>query len=321
MPKLVVMPPLDDLKRQFARRLPADLPQLRVVAPETEDEARRELPDADAAFGWIPPDLLPVAGQLRWLQNPDAGPRPGYFYPALIEHPVVVCNPRGIYNDHISQHVMMFLLALARGLPYYVAAQQQRRWDKDARPGPALDLANATAVIVGVGGVGQETARLCVAFGMRVVGVDPRWEHEAPSVERHGPDELDAVLPRADVVIATTPHTPETEGMWDARRFRLMKPTAFFINIGRGRTMRLDELTAALERGEIAGCGLDVFEVEPLPADHRLWALPNVLLTPHIAVKDAENLPERRYQVLLENARRFAAGESLRNVVDKAAWY
>jgi phosphoglycerate dehydrogenase-like enzyme len=321
MPKLVVMPPLDDLKRQFARRLPADLPQLRVVAPETEDEARRELTDADAAFGWIPPDLLPLAGQLRWLQNPDAGPRPGYFYPALIEHPVVVCNPRGIYNDHISQHVMMFLLALARGLPYYEAAQRQRHWDKDARPGPALDLANATAVIVGVGGVGQETARLCVAFGMRVVGVDPRWEHEAPSVERHGPDELDAVLPRADVVIATTPHTPETEGMWDARRFRLMKPTAFFINIGRGRTMRLDELTAALERGEIAGCGLDVYEVEPLPADHRLWALPNVLLTPHIAVKDAENLPERRYQVLLENARRFAAGEPLRNVVDKAAWY
>ena len=321
MPKLVVMPPLDDLKRQFARRLPADLPQLRVVAPETEDEAGRELADADAAFGWIPPDLLPSAGKLRWLQNPDAGPRPGYFYPALIEHPVVVCNPRGIYNDHISQHIMMFLLALARGLPYYVEAQRGRRWDKDARPGPALDLANATAVIVGVGGVGQETARLCLAFGMRVAGVDPRWEHEAPSVERHGPDELDAVLPRADVVIASTPHTPETEGMWNARRFRLMKPTAFFINIGRGRTMRLDELTAALERGEIAGCGLDVFEIEPLPADHRLWTLPNVLLTPHIAVKDAENLPERRYQVLLENARRFAAGEPLRNVVDKAAWY
>ena len=321
MPKLVVMPPLDELKRRFAERLPADLPRFRVVAPETEDQARRELADADAAFGWVPPDLLPVAGKLRWLQNPDAGPRAGYFYPALIAHPVVVCNPRGIYNDHISQHIMMFLLALARGLPYYVAAQGRRRWDTDARPGPALDLATATAVIVGVGGVGQETARLCGAFGMRVVGVDPRWEHEAPAVERHGPDGLDAVLPRADVVIATTPHTPETEGMWNARRFRLMKPTAFFINIGRGRTVRLDELTAALEGGEIAGCGLDVFEIEPLPADHRLWALPNVLLTPHVAVKDAENLPERRYHVLLENARRFAAGEPLRNVVDKAAWY
>ena len=127
MPKLVVMPPLDDLKRRFAQRLPADLPQFRVVAPETEDEARRELPDADAAYGWLPPDLLPLAGALRWLQNPDAGPRPGYFYPALIAHPVVVCNPRGIYNDHISQHIMRFLLALARGLPYYVAAPRQRR--------------------------------------------------------------------------------------------------------------------------------------------------------------------------------------------------
>src|SRR5688572_10382535 len=189
MPKLVVMPPLDDLKRSFAARLPTDLPEYRVVAPETEDEARRELADAGAAFGWVPPDLLPLAGKLEWLQNPDAGPSPGYFYPALNDHPVVVCNPRGIYNDHISQHIMMFLLALARGLPYYVEAQRERRWDKDARPGPALDLAEATALIVGVGGIGQETARLCDAFGMRVIGVDPRWEHAAPAAERHGPDE------------------------------------------------------------------------------------------------------------------------------------
>jgi phosphoglycerate dehydrogenase-like enzyme len=109
--------------------------------------------------------------------------------------------------------------------------------------------------------------------------------------------------------------------MWHAQRFARMKASAYFINIGRGRTTRLDDLVAALQRGEIAGCGLDVFEQEPLPAEHPLWSLPNVLLTPHIAVKDAENLPERRYQVLLDNARRFAAGEPLRNVVDKAAWY
>ena len=124
----------------------------------------------------------------------------------------MICNPRGIYNDHISQHIMMFLLALARGLPYYVEAQRQRRWQPDARPRPALDLTKATALILGVGGIGQETARLCAAFGMRVIGVDPRWEHEAPGVERHGPDELDAVLPRADVVIATTPAHPRDRG-------------------------------------------------------------------------------------------------------------
>src|SRR4051794_1015917 len=254
MPKLVMMPPLDELKRSFAVRLAADLPQYTVVAPETEEEARREIGDADAAYGWVSPELLPLAGKLEWLQNPDAGPRPGYFYPEMNDHPVVVCNPRGIYNDHISHHIMMFLLALARGLPYYIEAQRQRRWDPDARPRPALDLFNATALIVGVGGIGQEAARLCQAFGMRVVGVDARWEHEAPGVERHGSDELDAVLPRADVVIATTPHTPETEGMWNADRFKLMKPTAFFINIGRGRTMLLDDLTAAIKSGAIAGC-------------------------------------------------------------------
>jgi phosphoglycerate dehydrogenase-like enzyme len=321
MLKFVMMPPQDDQKRGWARRLAEDAPQFTVVAPETADEAGRELADADAAFGWVPPDLLPRAGKLRWLQNPDAGPKPGYFYPALIEHPVVIANPRGIYSDHIAHHIMMFLLALARGLPAYIEAQRQRRWDPGARPGPALDLPASTALIAGVGGIGAEAARLCHAFGMTVIGVDPRWEHDVPFAERRMADELDAVLPRADVVIVTTPHTPETEGMWDARRFRLMKPTAYFINIGRGMTTRLDDLADAIERGEIAGCGLDVFETEPLPSGHKLWGLPNVLLTPHVAVKDAENLPERRYQVLLENARRFAAGAPLRNVVDKAAWF
>jgi phosphoglycerate dehydrogenase-like enzyme len=321
MPKIVFMPPLDELKVQFAERLAVDLPEYQVVAPDTDEAAVRELPDADAAFGWVSPELLPHAGRLRWLQNPDAGPREGYFHQGLIEHPVVIANPRGIYFDHISHHIMMFLLALARGLPFYVEAQRDRQWKKDARPGPALDLPSTTALIVGVGGIGHETARLCQAFGMRVIGVDPRWEFDAPGAERHAPEELDSVLPRADIVITTTPHTPHTEGMWNARTFGLMKNSAFFINIGRGRTTRLDDLCDALESGQIAGCGLDVFEIEPLPADHRLWTMPNVLLTPHIAVRDAENLPERRYQVLLDNARRFAAGEPLKNVVDKAAWF
>jgi len=321
MPKLVMMPPLDELKRAFAVRLPKDLPAYQVVTPETEEEARREIGDADAAYGWVSPELLPLAGKLRWLQNPDAGPVAGYFYPAMSDHPVVVCNPRGIYSDHISQHIMMFLLALAQGLPYYVEAQRQRQWKPSARPVPALDLTQATALIHGVGGIGNETARRCAAFGMTVIGVDARWEHEAPWAEHHTPDELDDLLPRADVVIATTPHTPETFGMWNAERFKRMKRSAFFINIGRGKTTRLEELTTALEDGTIAGAGLDVYEIEPLPSDHRLWTLPNVLLTPHIAVKDAENIPERRYQILLGNARRFAAGEPLTNVVDKAAWY
>jgi phosphoglycerate dehydrogenase-like enzyme len=109
--------------------------------------------------------------------------------------------------------------------------------------------------------------------------------------------------------------------MWRAEQFRLMKPTAYFINVGRGKTTVLDDLVAAIEGGVIAGCGLDVFEIEPLPSTHRLWTLPNVLLTPHVAIRDAENITERRYELLIDNARRFAADEPLRNIVNKAAWY
>ncbi len=321
MPKLIMMPPQNAELQDWAHRIHTELPIYDLVLPETDNQVSQYLPDADAVYGWVSPEQLPLAENLRWLQSPAAGPSPGFYYPALIEHPVVVCNPRGIYNDHIAQHIMMFVLALSRGLPYYMDAQRAGTWDKDARKHGYIDVAQATALIVGVGGIGQETARLCNAFGMKVIGVDPRWEYDVPFVEKHTPRELSQLLPRADFVIATTPHTPETEGMWNQNRFALMKRTAYFINIGRGKTMILADLVAALQHGNIAGCGLDVFEVEPLPAESPLWQLPNVLLTPHIAVKDAANISARRFKVLLENARRFAAGEPLRNVVNKEAWY
>lgn len=321
MLKLVMMPPQTDLHQQWVQRLEQALPQYRIVTPETDEEATRELADADAAYGWVSPEALPVAQKLRWLQNPQAGPSPGYYYPELIEHPVVVCNPRGIYFDHISHHIMMFVLALSRGLPYFMDAQRQQLWDKEARQHPYVYLSDATALIVGVGGIGHETARLCTAFGMTVFGTDPRPEYEIPGVEVHPVADLDPLLPRADFVISTTPHTPETEGMWNTERFQRMKSTAYFINVGRGKTMKIDDLADAVETGVIAGCGLDVYEIEPLPSTHRLWTLPNVLLTPHVAVRDAENVPERRFEILLDNACRFAADEPLHNVVNKAAWY
>ena len=321
MLKFLMTPPLDDARRDWAIRMADDLPGYRVVLAETDEDVRREIVDADAAYGWVPPDALKVARKLRWLQNPDAGPFIGYYYEELVEHPVVICNPRGIYFDHISHHIMMFLLALARGLPYYVDAQRQASWDPEARRSKYIDLAEATALIIGVGGIGHETARLCAEFGMTVVGVDPRCEYEVPFVELHTPESLDALIPRADFIITTTPHTPETEGMWNAKRFELMKRTAYFINVGRGKTTKIDELADAIESNQIAGAGLDVFEEEPLPKDHKLWRLPNVLLTPHVAVADAENVTERRYEVIVDNARRFADGQPLRNVVDKAVWY
>ena len=315
------MPPLDDLRREWAGRLAATLPQYQVVAAETEAQARQEIVDADAAYGWVPPDLLPLAEKLRWLQSAHIAPPADYYYQALVDHPLVVANPRGTFNDHIGQHVMMYVLALSRGLTYYLEAQRAGRWDKDARQSDYIDLIGATALIVGVGGIGQEAAKLCRAFDMTVIGVDARWEYELPEIEKHGPEDLDALLPQADFVIVSVPHNPITEGMWHAERFALMKKTAYFINVGRGKTTKLDDLVAALENGVIAGCGLDVFEIEPLPADHKLWRLPNVILTPHVAAKDGDNIPERQYQIVLDNARRFAAGEPLRNVVEKSVWY
>ena len=320
MPKYVMLPPIDDDMRAWARRLREALPELDVVVAEDDATAARELVDADAAYGGIPPDVLPTVERLRLLQNPFAGPAPGYYYPALADHPVTVSNPRGIYSDHIAHHILMFMLALSRGLPYWSAAQAKGRWDPAARQRGYVDLATSTVLIAGVGGIGAETARLCAAFGARVIGVDPRPERDVPA-EVVPPGELDRRLPEADFVVTTVPHTPETEGMWDARRFQAMKRSAYFINVGRGMTTKLDDLVAALEAGEIAGAGLDVFETEPLPAGHPLWRMENVLITPHVAVADAENIPERRFALILENARRLIDGREFVNVVDKAKWY
>ena len=247
-------------------------------------------------------------------------PFPGYYYHGLIEHPVVVTNARGIFSDHIVHHILMFMLALSRGLPYWMEAQRHRRWDPVARRRDYVNIVGSTVLINGVGGIGAETARLCAALGAKVVGIDPRPEHDCPA-EVHSPSALGDLLLAADFVVTTAPHTPESEFMWNADRFRRMKPSAYFINIGRGMTASLADLTAALVEGEIAGAGLDVFEIEPLPAEHPLWTLENVLLTPHVAIADAADVAERRYSLLADNARRFLAGEPLRNTVDKARWY
>lgn len=317
---LAVLPPVEDDVRSWAERLRADVPGFDVVVAEDDTVVPDLVARADAVYGWVSPEALPAAKNLRWLQSPFAAPFPGYYYEGLIEHPVVVTNARGIYSDHIAHHILMFMLALSRGLPYWMEAQRGRRWDQAARKRGYVNVAGSTVLINGVGGIGAETARLCNALGARVVGIDPRPEHDCPA-EIHAPAALDDLLPEADFVVTTAPHTPESEFMWNAERFRRMKRSAYFINIGRGMTARLDDLTAALTEGEIAGAGLDVFEIEPLPEDHPLWTLENVLLTPHVAVADAADIAERRYALLADNARRFLAGEPLRNVVDKARWY
>jgi phosphoglycerate dehydrogenase-like enzyme len=317
----LMLPPQTDRTREWAARLAGALPELDIVLAEDLAQAKEAMASADAAFGTIPPDLLREARHLRWLQAPQAAPPAGYYYPELVVHPVAITNFREIYNDHIGAHVMAFVLAFARGLQRYIPQQLRREWRKPAQNEGVVHLPDATALIVGVGGIGSEIARLCAAFGMRVIGVDERRREAPPGiVALHRADELDALLPQADFIILTVPHTPETEGFMNRARFQQMKNTAFFINIGRGMTTQLDDLVAAVEAGEIAGAGLDVFEQEPLPADHKLWTLPGVLLTPHTAGY-GPYLDDRRYAVILDNCQRFFAGRPLRNLVDKARWF
>ena len=320
MAKYVMLPPIDDDIRDWARRMSDAIPGLDVVIIEDEADAAEALIDADGAYGWVSPEVLPNVERLRLLQNPFAGPPVGWYYPELAEHSVTVSNPRGIYSDHIAHHILMYMLALSRGLPYYAAAQAEGRWDTSARKRGYVDLTESTVLINGVGGIGAEAARLCSAFGCRVSASIPVPMATSAVIWWHPPN-WTTRLPEADFVVTTVPHTPETEFMWNADRFSLMKNSAYFINIGRGMTCKLDDLVAALDNGEIAGAGLDVYEIEPLPEGHPLWQMENVILTPHIAVADAENIPERRFELILENARRLVEGREFVNVVDKDKWY
>jgi phosphoglycerate dehydrogenase-like enzyme len=318
---LVMLPPQKDAYRAWGRRLAAALPELKLIVPEDTAEAERAIVDADGAFGSISPTLLSKARRLRWLQAPAAAPPAGYYFPELIEHPVIVTNMREIYNDHIGTHVMAYVLAFARGLPHYIQLQLRREWEPLPLDTGVIHLPESTLLIVGAGGIGKEVARLAKAFGMTVLATDARRTSPPPGVdELHKPGRLDRLLPRADFVVLTVPHTPETEGFMNRSRFQCMKRSAFFINIGRGKTTCLADLVASLQTGEIAGAGLDVFDQEPLPPEHPLWLLSNVLITPHVAGY-GPFLDERRFEIVLDNCRAMIDGTPLRNLVDKQSWF
>ena len=178
---------IDDLPRMVAERLP----DVQVDTRHAIAEALDVIVEADAALGNIVPELFDRAQRLRWIASPQAGPAAGYYHRALIDSDVVVTNVRGIYNDHIGAHIMAFVLAFARGLHVYVPQQLQRVWRPTNR---SVHLPDSTAVIVGVGGIGGEAARLCSQFGMKVIGLDARLSDPPAGVsELHPPNALPAV--------------------------------------------------------------------------------------------------------------------------------
>ncbi len=319
--RLVMLPPQTDIVRGWAARLAAEVPEADIVVADDPAAAEAAIGTADGVFGTLTPALLAKATRLRWLQAPQAAPPAGFYFPELVAHPLVATNFREIFNDHIGAHIMAFVLSFARGLHYYIPQQLRREWAKPAEDHGVVHLPDATMLLVGLGGIGTEAARLASAFGMKVIATDARRaEKPAFVAEMHPPAALDSLLPRADFVVLTVPHTPATEGFMNRAKFQRMKKGAFFINIGRGMTTKLDDLVAALEAGEIAGAALDVYEQEPLPADHRLWTMPGVLMTPHMAGY-GPHLNERRYGIIRDNLRAMMAGGAMRNVVDKGNWF
>jgi phosphoglycerate dehydrogenase-like enzyme len=184
-----------------------------------------------------------------------------------------------------------------------------------------IDLPTQTVLIVGVGGAGSEASKLCAAFGMRVLGIDPRVTMApAGMADLATPDQLEERLGEADFVIVTTPETPDTVGLFNGRLFSRMKQGAYFINIARGRCVVTQDLIAALQSGQLAGAGLDVVDPEPLPPDSPFWGMLNVLITPHVAILGTP-YRQKWERILIENCRRFAANQPLLNVIDKEKRY
>ena len=304
------------IKEPWLGQLRAISPDLEVVVAADEAEAIEGVREAEAMYGRLTPAMLANAGRLQWVQAPSIGLE-GYIFPELIASDVVLTNMRGSYSDHIADTVFAYILTFARGLHVYRRRQQSHTW----QPGvPIQYLPESTLGIVGLGKIGGEVARRGRFFGMRVVAVDPAPKGDTGLAERvWGLDGLLEMLGQADFVVICTPHTPVTERLFGAAQMGAMKPTAYLINIGRGVVVQLDALTEALQTGRIAGAALDVFEQEPLPADHPLWDLDNAILTPHVS-DTGPYVPERQMEIFLENARRFVAGQPLATVVDKAQW-
>ena len=194
---------------------------------------------------------------------------------------------------------MAYLLALSKRLPDYFDAQRSRSWDKEARRHKAIHLNEATVMIVGAGGIGQEVARLCKAFRMKVIGVDPQFNELENFDKVITPEKMESTIDQIDVIVTTVMHTPATEKIFNLNLFKKMKPTSIFINVGRGKTTSLDDLVYAIENNIISGAGLDVFEEEPVPKNHKLWHTPGVIMTPHVALMDAvEIVNHRSYSVI-----------------------
>jgi phosphoglycerate dehydrogenase-like enzyme len=232
---------------------------------------------------------------------------------------IILTNNKVVQGPEIADHALAMLLMLSRNLYVLYKNDQQQVWDPRSFHG--IELRGKTAVVVGVGGVGSQIALRANAFGLKVIGVDPEDKPFLPFVDRLvKPDQLDEVIPVADVVFLSVPDTPKSHKMIGERQFQLMKKNTYFIAVSRGGIYEMPALVKALDEKRLAGAGVDVTDPEPLPKGHALWQFPNAIITPHIAGRSDQDA-SRMVGTIVENARRFVAGKPMINVVDKQKGY
>jgi phosphoglycerate dehydrogenase-like enzyme len=292
-------------------------PNVLIVAPP-QNQINAEIADADALIATqLNRAELQAAKQLKWVHIMNSGVEG--IAPIFKNTDITLTNLKVVLGPEVADHAMALLLSLTRGL--YQTIPAKGKWEMPRNLNQLTDLHGKTAVIVGVGGVGTQIAERANGFGMTIIGVDPKDAAPSPVIKQMvKPNQLDTVLPLADVVFITVPETEATKGMIGATQFREMKRGAYFIAVSRGTVYSTDGLVEVLSNHHLAGAGLDVTDPEPLPSNHPLWKFENVVITPHIAGASDVSLT-RVVEMLKENIRRFAAGEPLLNVVDKEKGY
>jgi phosphoglycerate dehydrogenase-like enzyme len=291
-----------------------------VVGAPTRREAMAQIADADGLIGNCKVDVINAGVALRWIQTLSAGVEHCVAIPKVHNGGIILTNMQRVNGPNVAEHTMALILTLTRQINAYLANQSVGIWARGPRL-KLMDLEGHTMLVVGLGGIGTAIAARAHAFGMHILATRGSG-HEGPNfVDYVGvADELPKLIGRADIVVNVTPLTPETTGLFNAAMFARMKPNAYFINVGRGKSVVTDDLLAALKTGRIAGAGLDVVDPEPLPRHHPLWHAPNIVITPHVAGRSELKLDDA-WLVIRENLRRYVAGDKLYSVVDVTRGY
>ncbi|HWP84349.1 MAG TPA: D-2-hydroxyacid dehydrogenase [Terriglobia bacterium] len=304
--------------------LQEEFPEVQIVVARSTEAYLRELPRCSILVtATLKPEQFALCGKLKWIHSPMAGVT-SLLVPALVASDVVVTNGRTVHSVPVAEQTLAMMFAIARRVPACVRFQDRHYWGQDDSwlPGATpFELHGKTLGLVGMGAIGHELVPRAKALGMRAVVVRKNVSAPAPGADRVYPRSgLREMLAEADFVVVAAPDTPENIGLIGAAELRSMKSTAYLINVARGTLVQTEALIAALNSGVIAGAALDVTDPEPLPSDHPLWGLPNVLITPHLGGA-SDRFWERESALLRENLRRYLAGQPLLNVVEKSRGY